>query len=233
MIRHVNLPPLSLDGWRRPVVLVGARGSGQHLWARWAREQVPPAEWCWWQSDSDHLFRLAGMLRELDARRAERTSREPPFRAPHHSCSQVGLQGTVLHGWRLKPGELSLATGGVLFLDEGAEFSHEALRSALAAAKRGTVELGGWGSPGEFCVLSVPAEFKLVIGMTPCPCGYLGDSTRGERCSCEVGAIHRHDSRIRWLAGEGCEVLREPAYEHTARAYAKELERRAECVEAK
>jgi magnesium chelatase family protein len=111
--------------------------------------------------------------------------RRPPFRAPHHTSSYAAIVGG---GSRLVPGEVTRADGGVLFLDELAEFSRdvlEALRQPLEDGRVTIVRASG--------ATTLPARFQLVAATNPCPCGHAGDETR---CSCPVLVPDRYIGRI-------------------------------------
>ena len=94
----------------------------------------------------------------------------PPFREPHHSASQAALTGG---GQRAKPGEVSLAHRGVLFLDELPEFPRQALE-----ALRQPMESGRTTVSRASAHITYPARFQLIAAMNPCRCGYLGDGSR-------------------------------------------------------
>jgi len=106
-----------------------------------------------------------------------------PFRAPHHSCSEVALVGG---GHPIRPGEVTLAHGGVLFLDELPEFRRNAIE-----ALRPTMESGVAVIVRARQRVSMPARPLLVAAMNPCPCGYSGDSKRICRCSLEQSQRYR------------------------------------------
>lgn len=109
-----------------------------------------------------------------------------PFRAPHHSTSLAGLVGG---GQPLMPGEITLAHGGILFLDELPEFRREALEALRQPLETGNVLIARAGRRIEF-----PAEFHLVAAMNPCPCGYRGHPRRP--CRCSEREVHRYRQRI-------------------------------------
>jgi magnesium chelatase family protein len=109
-----------------------------------------------------------------------------PFRAPHHSTSRVGLVGG---GAPPRPGEISLAHNGVLFLDELAEFSRSTLESLRQPLDDGFVIISR--STGK---VRFPSAFLLIAAMNPCPCGYLGSKTR--RCTCSTRQILDYRARI-------------------------------------
>lgn len=109
-----------------------------------------------------------------------------PFRAPHHSASSVALVGG---GNPPRPGEISLAHQGVLFLDELPEFNRHVLESLREPLESGTITISRAARQCEF-----PARFQLIAAMNPCPCGYLGDP-KGN-CRCTSDQVQRYRSRI-------------------------------------
>lgn len=109
-----------------------------------------------------------------------------PFRAPHHTASGVALVGG---GSQPRPGEISLAHHGVLFLDEFPEFDRRVLEVLREPLESGRIVISRAAHQAEF-----PARFQLVAAMNPCPCGYLGDGT--DRCHCSADRIHRYRTRI-------------------------------------
>lgn len=109
-----------------------------------------------------------------------------PFRSPHHTASGVALVGG---GSNPRPGEISLAHHGVLFLDELPEFDKHVLEVLREPLESGTILISRAARQAEF-----PARFQLVAAMNPCPCGYLGD-TKG-RCQCTADKVRAYRSRI-------------------------------------
>lgn len=109
-----------------------------------------------------------------------------PFRAPHHSASSVALVGGSNPP---RPGEISLAHHGVLFLDELPEFNRHVLEALREPLESGCVTVSRAGYQAEF-----PARFQLIAAMNPCPCGYAGDNTGNCRCTAE--RIQRYRARI-------------------------------------
>jgi magnesium chelatase family protein len=112
--------------------------------------------------------------------------RARPFRFPHHTISQTALVGG---GALVKPGEISLAHHGVLFLDELPEFSRSAIETMRQPLEEGTVTIAR--AAGTFCY---PARFQLVASMNPCPCGYRG--TRTVECRCDDAAVAKYVSKL-------------------------------------
>jgi magnesium chelatase family protein len=111
---------------------------------------------------------------------------ERPFRAPHHSASSVALVGG---GSPPRPGEISLAHHGVLFLDELPEFPRDALEALREPVESGTIAIARAARQAQF-----PARFQLIGAMNPCPCGHCGD--RSGRCRCTPERIARYRGRI-------------------------------------
>ncbi|MDX3893336.1 YifB family Mg chelatase-like AAA ATPase [Pusillimonas sp.] len=118
--------------------------------------------------------------------KAPRFSSLAPFRAPHHSASMPALVGG---GARPKPGEISLAHHGVLFLDELPEFQRHVLEALREPLETGCVSIARAS-----VTLQFPAEFQLVAAMNPCPCGWLGHARM--RCACTPDRIDKYRGRI-------------------------------------
>ncbi len=144
--------------------------------------------------------RLPGILPELDPGSARETAslysvcgtprdatqwRVPPFRAPHHGASAVALVGG---GSQPRPGEVSLAHNGVLFLDELPEFGRQVLEGLREPLETGEIIISRAARHARF-----PARVQLVGAMNPCPCGYLGDAGR---CRCTPDQVRRYRTRL-------------------------------------
>lgn len=115
-----------------------------------------------------------------------RNWRRRPFRAPHHTASSVALVGG---GGNPRPGEISLAHQGILFLDEFPEFDRRVLEALREPLESGYIHISRAACQAEF-----PARFQLVAAMNPCPCGYLGDAS--SRCTCTAEQVARYRARI-------------------------------------
>ena len=109
-----------------------------------------------------------------------------PFRAPHHTASGVALVGG---GGQPRPGEISLAHHGVLFLDELPEYDRRVLEVLREPLESGRITISRAARQADF-----PARFQLVAAMNPCPCGYLGDAER--RCACGSEQVRRYRARV-------------------------------------
>jgi len=143
--------------------MIGPPGSGKSMLAARLPGLLPdllPAE----ALEVSMVKSVAGTLE------GGRLLRRPPYREPHHSASQAALTGG---GHRARPGEISLAHRGVLFLDELPEFSRAALE-----ALRQPLETGQTTVARANMHVTYPARFQLIAAMNPCRCGYLGDASR-------------------------------------------------------
>ncbi|MEJ1364832.1 MAG: ATP-binding protein, partial [Candidatus Sedimenticola sp. (ex Thyasira tokunagai)] len=114
--------------------------------------------------------------------------RKRPFRTPHHTASGVALVGG---GSNPRPGEISLAHNGVMFLDELPEFDRKVLEVLREPLESGCITISRAARQEEF-----PAAFQLISAMNPCPCGYHGDSSGKRDCRCTADQVLRYRNRI-------------------------------------
>jgi magnesium chelatase family protein len=151
------------------MLMVGPPGSGKTMMARRMAGILPPLVFDE-ALEVTSIHSVAGLLATGSGLVLER-----PFRAPHHTISDVALVGGGSHP---RPGEISLAHHGVLFLDEMAEFNRRVLDVLRQPLEEGTVRIARAARTVAF-----PARFMLIGAMNPCPCGYAGDDLRPCRCS--------------------------------------------------
>ena len=162
------------------ILLIGPPGSGKSMVSKRLPSILP--EMTWHESlQVTQVYSVLGMLSSKSPLILQR-----PFRSPHHTISNAGLIGG---GTNPRPGEISLAHKGVLFLDELPEFKKDTLDLMRQPLEDGTVSIARvMGS------VSYPAEFMLVCAMNPCKCGWYGDPSG--RCTCSQHMVDQYRSRI-------------------------------------
>ncbi|WP_295936225.1 YifB family Mg chelatase-like AAA ATPase [uncultured Alistipes sp.] len=162
------------------VLMIGSPGSGKTMLARRMPTILPPLSQLE-ALETTKTHSVAGTIGPSDGLMARR-----PYRAPHHTISQVALIGG---GQSPRPGEVSLAHNGVLFLDELPEFG----RSVLEVLRQPLEDKKITVSRAKYSV-EYPANFTLLAAMNPCPCGYYNHPSK--ECTCSPGSVHRYMSRI-------------------------------------
>lgn len=162
------------------LIMIGPPGSGKSMMAKRLPSILPPLSLSE-SLETTQIHSVAGKLSRDTSLISQR-----PFRAPHHTISQVALVGG---GQNPQPGEISLAHNGVLFLDELPEFS----RSVLEVMRQPLEDRQIMISRAKYSV-QYPCSFMFVASMNPCPCGYYGDPTHS--CACTPGQIQRYMNKI-------------------------------------
>lgn len=160
------------------LLFAGPPGTGKTLLASRLPGILPPLE-------DDEILEVAA-IRSVSGMAIEQNWGQRPFRAPHHTASAVALVGG---GSRPRPGEISLAHHGVLFLDELPEFNRHVLEVMREPMESGEIHISRANHERHF-----PARFQLVAAMNPCPCGHLGDPRQA--CVCTANQIQRYQSRV-------------------------------------
>lgn len=162
------------------VILIGPPGSGKTMLAKRLPSILPPLS-LEESLETTQIHSVAGKMRSEDSLIAVR-----PFRAPHHTVSDVALVGG---GANPQPGEISLAHNGVLFLDELPEFKRSVLEVLRQPMEERRVTISRSKMTTEY-----PAAFMLVAAMNPCPCGYYNHPTI--ECTCNPGAVNKYLNKI-------------------------------------
>ena len=198
------------------LIMVGPPGSGKSLMASCLPGILPPLD----AAEALEVSMVASVAGTLTG---GRLTRARPFRAPHHSASMAALVGG---GLKVKPGEVSLAHLGVLFLDELPEFQRVVLDSLRQPLETGTVSVARANAHVTF-----PARVQLIAAMNPCRCGYLGDATRAcsraPRCAVDYQAkvsgplLDRIDLHVEVQAVSAADLVLPPPAEGSAEVAAR------------
>jgi magnesium chelatase family protein len=162
------------------LLMSGPPGSGKTLLARALAGVLPPLS-REEVLEVTEIYSVAGLLTP-----SQPLIKARPFRTPHHTASEVSLVGGSSS---LRPGEISLAHRGVLFLDELPEFPRSVLESLRQPLEDGLVTVSRAAG-----TIQYPAQFILVAAMNPCPCGFLGDPNKP--CTCTPGMIYRYQHKL-------------------------------------
>jgi len=160
------------------LLFYGPPGTGKTMLASRLPSILPPLS-------QDHMLEVAA-INSVAGSRSQQDWRQRPFRAPHHTASGVALVGG---GANPKPGEISLAHRGVLFLDELPEFQRQVLEVLREPLESGEIHISR--AQAQTCF---PADFQLVAAMNPCPCGHFGE--REGRCRCTPDQVRRYRDKI-------------------------------------
>lgn len=157
--------------------IIAPRGTGATIYAR--RLCNTPDNLQRAEAANPDIVRLHWLARLPEQEAGEKL--KVPFRAPHHTVSKLGMVGSFERGYYPRPGELSLSHGGILFLEEIAEFAYPVIKAICEAMEYKTVNIG----------VLLPTDFRLVVHHTPCPCGLHGSP----KCTCAEASIERWNAR--------------------------------------
>jgi magnesium chelatase family protein len=204
------------------LLMVGPPGAGKSLMAACLPGILPPL-------DAGEALEVSMVASVAGTLAGGRLTRARPFRAPHHSASMAALTGG---GLKVKPGEVSLAHLGVLFLDELPEFQRAVLDSLRQPLETGTVSVARANAHVTF-----PARVQLVAAMNPCRCGHLGDAalacSRAPKCAADYQAkvsgplLDRIDLHVEVQALSAADLVLPPAVEGSAEVRARVADARA------
>ena len=204
------------------LLMVGPPGSGKSLMASCLPGILPPL-------DSSEALEVSMVASVAGTLQGGRLTRSRPYRAPHHSASMAALVGG---GLKVKPGEVSLAHLGVLFLDELPEFQRAVLDSLRQPLETGTVSVARANAHVTF-----PARVQLIAAMNPCRCGHLGDAalacSRAPRCAADYQAkvsgplLDRIDLHVDVAAVSAADLVLPPPVEGSAEVAARVAAARA------
>jgi magnesium chelatase family protein len=160
------------------IAMYGPPGTGKTMLARAFRHLLPPLSFDEMLEVSS-IHSVAGILNED-------VMTQPPFRAPHHTSSYISIVGG---GTFPKPGEITLAHRGVLFLDEFPEFERKVIDSLRQPLEERTITISRARGTNTF-----PAHVILIVAMNPCPCGNFG--IQGKECTCSMNTVTRYQRKI-------------------------------------
>jgi len=162
------------------ILMTGPPGAGKTMLARRLSTILPPMS----EEEILQVTKIHSVAGELS--KNKESIGERPFRMPHHTISPLALIGG---GTKLKPGEISLAHNGILFLDEIPEFNQNAIEMLRQPLEEGEIRINRMSG-----MVTFPAEFILVAACNPCRCGYLGDSKH--ECICSSSQIRSYKSKL-------------------------------------
>ncbi|MBR1988684.1 MAG: YifB family Mg chelatase-like AAA ATPase [Clostridia bacterium] len=162
------------------IILIGPPGAGKTMLAKCFPSILPNLTF----EESLEVTKIHSVAGVLDQKKGIIVER--PFRSPHHTSTLIALAGG---GQKAKPGEISMAHNGVLFLDEMPEYKRETIETLRQPMEDGFITVAR-----NSMTVQYPANFVLVASMNPCPCGYYGSTTH--ECKCSPAEIHRYLSKI-------------------------------------
>ncbi|MCQ2555797.1 MAG: YifB family Mg chelatase-like AAA ATPase [Clostridia bacterium] len=162
------------------IILIGPPGAGKTMLAKCFPSILPDLSF----EESLEVTKIHSVAGILDAKRGIVVER--PFRSPHHTATLIALAGG---GQKAKPGEISLAHNGVLFLDELPEYNRNTIETLRQPKEDGHIT-----AARNALTVQYPANFILIASMNPCPCGYYGSTTH--ECKCTPTAIHNYLAKI-------------------------------------
>lgn len=162
------------------ILLIGPPGSGKTMLAKCFPSILPDLTF----EESLEVTKIHSVAGVLDPKKG--IVLERPFRSPHHTATLIALTGG---GAKAKPGEISLAHNGVLFLDEMPEYARNTIETLRQPMEDGYITVSRNAASVQY-----PANFILIASMNPCPCGYYGSTTH--ECKCSSSAIHNYLSKI-------------------------------------